>query len=152
MTLLGQMITFALFVWFTMRFVWPPIINALNEREKKIADGLKAAEQGEEALRVADERSNESIREAKARAVEVMERANKQADNVIETAKNEAKKQGAEQLALAQSEIAGEKEKAKAQLKKEVAALTIKGATQILEKEIDEKQHEKMLRSLIESL
>jgi len=152
MTLLGQMITFALFVWFTMRFVWPPMMQALCDREKKIADGLKAAAKSEENLQLSEKHANEKMREAKVKAVEIAENANKHADQIISEAKVQAHEEGDKLRNMAKVDIAQQEAKAKAALHSDVAALMLLGTQKILGKEIDEKAHAQLIADLIEAL
>ena len=104
-TLIGQAIAFAIFVWFCMKFVWPPLIAAMREREEKIAGGLQQADQAEKDLELAKEKAMETLREAKAHAAELIEQANKRASQLVEEAKEQARAEGDRLKAAAQSEV-----------------------------------------------
>lgn len=152
LTLFGQMITFALFVWFTMAFVWPPIMRAIKEREEKIAKGLAAAAEGEKSLEVAEHQVNEILRDAKAQAVEIIEHANKRSDQIVEEAKVAAKEEGSGLLRQAEANIRQEYDRAREDLKQKVGQLVVAGAEKILREKIDEKAHAKLIDELVESL
>ena len=147
-TLLGQTIMFILFVWFCMKFVWPPIMQALTERKKQIADGLAAGERGRHDLELASRRATESMHEAKQKAGEVIAQAEKRAAQVIEEAKGLAKEEGDRILAGARAEIEQEINRAREQLRQQVAELAIAGAEKILRREVDAKAHAELLASL----
>ncbi|MDD5402957.1 MAG: F0F1 ATP synthase subunit B [Sulfuricella sp.] len=147
-TLLAQTIMFILFVWFCMKFVWPPIMQALTERKKQIADGLAAGERGRHDLELASRRATESMHEAKQKAGEVIAQAEKRAAQVIEEAKGLAKEEGDRILAGARAEIEQEINRAREQLRQQVAELAIAGAEKILRREVDAKAHAELLASL----
>lgn len=151
-TLLGQMITFALFVWFTMRYVWPPITRALAERQSKIAEGLAAADRGVHQLEMAKNKAAEQLREAKLQAAEIIELANKRGTQLIEEAKDQAKVEGQRLLTVAQAEIAREVEAAKQQLRQQVADIVLRGAESILERHIDAAANEELIAKLVNDL
>ncbi len=151
-TLIGQSITFLVFVWFCMKFVWPPIINALEERKKKIADGIAAAERGEEEQELARKRAAEVLHEAKQQAQEILNNAQKRASEIVEEAKDDARTEGERLLAAARAEIEQEANRAREALRSQVAALAIAGASKVLEREIDEKAHSEMLNELVAQL
>jgi F-type H+-transporting ATPase subunit b len=148
-TLLGQMITFALLVWFTMKYVWPPLTSALEERRARIADGLAAAERGTHELELAHKRSAEVLRTARQEAVDVIAQANKRATEIIEEAKADARTEGERLMGAARAEIEQELNRAKEDLRKEVGALALAGAARILEREIDPKAHRDLLDNLV---
>jgi F-type H+-transporting ATPase subunit b len=152
LTLFGQMITFALFVWFTMKYVWPPIVQALDERQKKIADGLAAAERGHHDLELAQHKAVDILREARNHASEVLEQANKRADQILEDAKQTARTEGQRLVAAAQSEILREVETAKQELRKQVSVIAMQGAEQILKRNIDAAANQDLLNTLVKSL
>lgn len=151
-TLFGQMITFLVFILFTMKFVWPPIKQAMDEREKRIADGLASAERSQHELELAKERAAEHIREAKAQAGDIIEKANRQGAAIVDEARTEARAVGEREQAAAQARIEQELGQAKAQLRQEVSDLAILGASRILEREVDAKAHQQMLDELAEQV
>ncbi|MDO8705304.1 MAG: F0F1 ATP synthase subunit B [Sulfuricaulis sp.] len=151
-TLLGQMITFGLLIWFTMKFVWPPLMRAMEARQKQIADGLAAGERGKLELELAQKRSTEALREAREHSVEVLKMASKSAAQMLEESKDQARDEGARLIATARAEIALEANRAKEQLRGAVAELAVAGAARILQKEIDAKAHDKLLDDLLKQL
>ena len=152
LTLIGQTITFIIFVWFCMKFIWPPIMNALNERRKTISDGLAAAEQGQREREKGQMDANELVEEAKSQAQEIIVRAEKRGAEVVVDAKNEAQTEGERILNAARGEIEMEANRTREQLRVQVAQLAVSGAEKILAKEIDAKAHEKMLSDLADNL
>jgi len=148
-TLFGQMITFAVFVIFCMKYVWPPIMNALQERQKKIADGLAAAERGEHEQELAEKRAAERLHEAKEQAGEIIANAQKRASEIVDEAKTDARTEGERIVAAAQSEIEQEVHRAKETLRKQVASIAVAGASKVLEREIDESAHGDILDKLV---
>lgn len=149
LTLIGQSITFIVFVWFCMKFVWPPIMGALKEREKKIADGLAAAERGEHEQELAEKRAVEKLHEAKEQAGEIIVQAQKRASEIVDEAKTDARSEGERLVAAAQSEIEQEVNRAKETLRKQVAGIAVAGASKVLEREIDESAHGDILDKLV---
>ena len=147
-TLIGQAIWFAIFIWFTMKFVWPPLQRAMNNRQKQIAEGLAAAERAKHDLELAAKRSAEILREAKQKAQEIIGQGEKRAAHIIEEAKGAAKDEGAKLVAGAQAEIDLEVSRAKEALRGQVAVLAISGASKILQREVDPKTHAELLRTL----
>ncbi len=137
-TLLGQMITFGIFVWFTMKYVWPPVMQAMDERKKKIADGLEAAERGVHELELAQRKSQELISEAKVQAANLLEQANKRSARMVEDAKNDARAEGERMIVLAREEIDRDLQQAREKLREEVARVAIVGAEKILQRKIDD--------------
>ncbi|WP_018867618.1 MULTISPECIES: F0F1 ATP synthase subunit B [unclassified Thioalkalivibrio] len=152
LTIIGQLLAFSVFVWFTMRYVWPPMSNALEERRKKIADGLAAAERGEKEQELAQERATEVIKEAKQQANEIVASAQKRANDLVEESKTTAREEGDRIKEAAQSEIEQELNRAKEELRKQVSELAVAGAEQILAKEIDAKAHGDLLKKLAAKL
>ena len=148
LTLIGQAISFALFVWFCMRFVWPPIINALEERKKKIADGLADADAAAAEREQAAEESRRSADEAKQEAATILGRAQKRADEIIEEARGAAQDEGVRIRAQAQTEAEQELQQAREQLRSEVAGLAVLGAEAVLKREVDAATHAKALDEL----
>jgi F-type H+-transporting ATPase subunit b len=148
-TLLGQTIMFAMFVWFCMKFVWPPIMAALEERKKQIADGLAAAERGKHDLELAAHRSADIIREAKNKAAEIIAQSDKRASEIVEAAKDQAHVEGERIASVAKAEIEQEVFRAKEQLRTQVSAIALAGAGKILGREIDAKAHNDLLEKLV---
>ena len=147
-TMIGQSITFAFFVWFCMKYIWPPIINALETRKKQIADGLAAADRGKHSLELAARQAADNMRDAKAQAAEVLAQAEKRAAQMVEEAKQAAKEEGERQLAAAQANIAQETNRARESLREQVAALAVSGAEKILRREINPQTHADLLAQL----
>jgi F-type H+-transporting ATPase subunit b len=152
LTLIGQSITFAVFVWFCFKFVWPPIVNALAERRKQIADGLAAAERGQHEQELAEKKASRYIKDAKAQAAEIITLAQKRASEIVDESKGDARVEAERIIAGANAEIEQEANRAREQLRKEVVALAIAGAEKILKKEVDAKVHENSLKELAAQL
>jgi len=152
LTLIGQIIAFAVFVAFCMKFVWPPLITAMQERAKKIADGLDAANRAQRDLKLAQEKAGSQLRDAKEQAAQVIEQANKRANQIIDEAKEAARQEGERLKAAAQAEIDQEVNRAKETLLTQVSALAIAGASKILETSIDVEKHNELLNKLAEEL
>lgn len=148
-TLLAQTIMFALFVWFCMKFVWPPIMAALEQRKKQIADGLTNAERAKHDLELAAKRSAEILREAKVKVGEIMVNGEKHASEIVEAAKLQAKVEGDRIIAGARAEIDQEIFRAKEQLRTQVSSIALAGAGKILGREIDAKTHNDLLDQLV---
>jgi F-type H+-transporting ATPase subunit b len=151
-TILGQIIAFFLFVWFCQAYVWPPIVKALEDRRKKIADGLEAASRAEHDLGLAQQRAAELLREAKESSAGIIDQANKRANQIVDEAKDKARDEGSRIKAGAQAEIEQQVNQAREQLRKQVAALAVAGAEKILESSVDAKAHADMLNKLAASL
>jgi F-type H+-transporting ATPase subunit b len=151
-TLVGQMITFLLFVWFTRAFVWPPVIKALKDRQAKIADGLAAAERGQAELLRAQEQVALDIKEGKQKASNFIVEAQKQADILIDEARQKAHEEGQRIIQQAHAEIDQMVKDAKESLRKQVASLALIGAEKILERSIDENSHHAMLEKFAEEI
>ena len=152
LTLIGQMLSFAVFVWFTMRFVWPPLAKAMDERKAKIAEGLAAAERGQHEQELAQRRAKDTLHEAKQVAAEIRAKAEKQALLIIEEAREKAKEEGGRQLAAARTEIEQETTKAREALRARVAELAVLGAERILRKEIDAEAHKDIVDSVAQQI
>lgn len=148
LTLFAQSIVFAVFVWFCMKFVWPPIMHALEARRKQIADGLAAAERGKHEQELAQKRATEVLHEAKQQAQEIIAKAEKRAAEIVEEAKTEAKTEGQRIVSAAQSEIDQEVNRAKEGLRAQVVSIALAGASKVLERELDEKTHNDLLSKL----
>jgi len=151
-TIIGQSIAFAFFVWFCMKYVWPPIVAVLEERTKKISDGLQAAERAEKDLALAQEASTEQMKEAKQEAAAIIEQANKRAAQIVDEAKEQARAEGQRILAGANAEIEQEVKRAKQQLREQVSSIALAGAEKILEKSVDQAANEEMLNKLANEL
>jgi F-type H+-transporting ATPase subunit b len=147
-TLIGQSITFIVFVWFCMKFIWPPIMRALDERSKKIADGLAAAERGKHEQELAEERATEILREAKEQAGEIINRAEKRAGEIVDEAKVDARSEGERLLTAARAEIDQEINRAKEDLRGRVVSIALAGAGKVLEREVDQHTHDELLNKL----
>lgn len=148
MTLIGQSITFAFFVWFCMKFVWPPIVGALEARKKQIADGLAAADRGKHELELAARRASETLHEAKIKASEIIAHAEKRGSQIVEEAKNTAKGEGDRMIVAAKAEIEQESHRAREALRGDVAALVVAGAGKVLRREVDAKAHADLLEAI----
>ena len=151
-TLFGQSITFAVFVWFCMKFVWPPIMNALEQRKVKIADGLAAAERGANEQRLAEKRAAETLHEAKQQAQEIINQAQKRANEIAEESKDTARGEAERIVTAANAEIEQEVNRAREHLRGQVVSLAVAGAGKVLKKEIDAKANEQLLQDLVAQL
>jgi F-type H+-transporting ATPase subunit b len=151
-TLIIQMLVFAIFVCVVMKFIWPIILGAMNEREKKIAAGLAAAEQGQKDLSEAKSRADDVIKEARTRALSIESQARTQANLIIEEARKAASLEGEKALASAKSQIELESNRARDSLRGQVVSLAVAGAKRVLEKEIDAKAHGELLDQLAAKL
>ncbi len=147
-TLFAQALVFAAFIWFTVKFVWPPLLRAIETRQKQIADGLAAAEQGKKSLEVSAKQAEQAIAEARARAADIVAQAEKRGSQMIEEAKNAAKAEGDREKAAAKADIQQEAQRAREQLREQVAALAVAGAEKILRREVDAKAHADLLNSI----
>jgi len=127
-TIIGQIIAFFVFAWFCKNYVWPPIVAALDERQKKIAEGLEAAGRAEKDLELAQEKAAELLKEAKTDSAGILDQANKRASQIVDEAKEQAREEGQRMIASAQAEIEQEIERAKEQLRAQVAAIAVSGA------------------------
>ncbi len=145
MTLFGQTLAFAIFVWFCMKLVWPPITAAMAARQKKIAEGLDAAGRAQQDLKLAQDKVSHTLRETKEQAAQIIEQANKHANAIIEEAKQQARVEGERLVAGARAEIEQEVNRARDQLRSQVAALAVAGAEKILESQVDAKVHNELV-------
>ena len=148
LTLIMQAVAFGLFIWFCAKFVWPPLMRAIETRQKQIADGLAAGEEGKRELANAQKRDAEMLAEAKARSQEIVAIGEKYKSDAIEQAKTDAKAEADRILVAAKAEIEQEVQRAKEQLRDSVADLAVAGATQILKRDVDRKVHEQLLAQL----
>lgn len=151
-TLIGQMITFALLVWFTMKYIWPPLLQSLEERKRKIAEGLAAAERGQESIILAEKKAVSVMREAKEKSAEIVSLAQKRANEIVEESKETAKREGDRLISSAKAQIEQEKQHAREGLRQEVATLALSAAEQILKAEIDKAKHEDIVTKVSEKL
>jgi F-type H+-transporting ATPase subunit b len=151
-TLFGQMITFAVLVWFVNRFLWGPLTRLMEERNRRIADGLAAAEKGKRELQVAEQRKDDIERDARRHATEILAQAEKRATEIIDEAKTQARQEAERILTAARADIGQEMNRAREQLRESMAGLIVSGAERIIEKEIDPKAHAKLLDSVVNQL
>ena len=148
LTLVAQVISFSAFIWFTVKFVWPFMLRAIETRQKTIADGLAAAEQGRKSLETSTRQADEEIKRARDRAAEIIGQAEKRMAQMIEEAKTSAKEEGNREKAAAKAEIEQEVTRAREQLRDRVASLAVAGAEKILRREVDAKAHGDLLDSI----
>ncbi len=148
LTLIVQMVVFALLIWFVMKFVWPMILGPMEERTKKIATGLAAAEKGQQDFAQAEARAESVIREARDRANQIVDAASKRSNEVIEAAKQSAIAEGDRLVAAAKQQIELDAAKAREELRKQVADLTVRSAAKVLGREIDAAKHADILGQL----
>lgn len=148
-TLIGQTVAFIIFVWFCMKFVWPPLMNAIEARQKRIADGLADADRATKDLELAQSRVSEQLKEAKATANEIIESANKRKTQIVEEAKAEADAERAKIIAQGKAEIEAERNRVKEELRRQFATLAITGAERILERSIDEAANSDIVDKLV---
>ena len=147
-TLIGQMIALIVFVWFCMKYVWPPLMDMIEERQIEIADGLAAAEKGSRSLEEAEVTISALVDEARGQAREIIDQANTRANSIVEEARGEADKEKARILAAAQAEVEQEVNRAREELRGQVAAIAVAGAEKILSREIDSGTHQELLEKL----
>ena len=148
LTLLMQAVAFAAFIWFTARFIWPPLMRAVDTRQKQIADGLAAGEQGRKELASAEKRIADMLAGAKSKAAEIVATGEKFRSETMDAAKTEAKGEADRIIAAAKAEIQQEVTRAKEQLRNQVADLAVAGASKILQREVDAKAHADLLASI----
>ena len=148
LTLIAQAVSFALFILFTVKFVWPPLMRAIEDRQKTIADGLAAGERGKHELELASHRSADVLKETKQRAADIIAQAEKHASQIIEEAKGTAKDESGRILIGAKAEVEQEVFRAKEILRQHVADLAVAGAAKILRREVDAKTHADLLTSI----
>ncbi len=148
-TLIGQSITFLVFVWFCMKYIWPPLLAVLEERNARISDGLAAAEQGQKDLEDAQSKVGESLNDAKQQAQEIINQAQKRANEIVDESKDIARDEAEKIKIVASSDIDQQINSAREQLRKEVSGIALAGAEQILKREIDAKTHAAVLDDLV---
>jgi F-type H+-transporting ATPase subunit b len=149
LTLVGQMLTFVVFVWFTMKFVWPPITKAMSDREKKIADGLAAGERGERDLELARAKSTAILQEAKVEAARILDQANQRGDRIVVEARDQGQAERRRLLAHAQQEMEQQVSQTQRELQQKVSGLAISIAEKIVQRDIDESVHRQWLDQAI---
>lgn len=151
-TLIAQLIVFGILVWFTMKFIWPPVIKALDERANRIAEGLAAAERGKSDFEQAEKRVAAILAEGRQQVAEMVANADKRAAEIMEAAKQQASDEAAKILAQARADVAQEANRAREALRNQVGILAVKGAEQILRREIDANAHSDLLGALKQEL
>jgi F-type H+-transporting ATPase subunit b len=152
LTLILQMVAFGVFIWFCMKYVWPPIVNALAERKTKIAEGLAAAERGHHEQELGQQRATEIMKEAKSKAAEIVNQANRRATEIVDEAKQDAREEGARLVQAAKAEIDQEANRAREELRGKVAVLAVAAAEKILEKEIDASANASIVESFTKQI
>ncbi|WP_040521461.1 F0F1 ATP synthase subunit B [Aliiglaciecola lipolytica] len=151
-TLIGELIAFIFFVWFCMKYVWPPIMGAIEDRQQKIADGLAASERGEKDLELAQQKATEQLKEAKTQAAEIIEQAKKRANQIIDEETQRGHVEREKIIAQGQTEIEAERNRVKEDLRKQVAVLAVAGAEKILAREIDAAAQSDIVEKLVAEL
>ncbi len=152
MTLLGQSIAMLVFVWFCMKFIWPPIMNAIEERQTQIADGLAAAERGQQSLDKAQVEAEDIVGDARKQATTILDQANARANEIVAEGKADGTKERERQVAAASDEIEQETNRAREELRGQVSAIAVASAEKILLREIDSKSHADILSKLAAEL
>jgi F-type H+-transporting ATPase subunit b len=152
MTLIGQSVAMIIFVWFCMKFIWPPIMNAIDERQTQIADGLAAAERGQQSLDKAKAQSDDIVDDARKQATTVLDQAHARANEIVAEGKADGVKERERQLAAAVAEVEQEVNRAREELRGQVSAIAVASAEKILQREIDGKAHEDILSKLAAEL
>ncbi len=151
-TILGQVISFAIFVWFCMKYVWPALIGAMEERKNTIADGLEAADRAVRDLELAQNKALDQLKEAKQEAAAIIDEAKKRANSIIDESKDKAREEGDRLIVSAKAEIEQESNKAREELRTKVAALAVAGAEKILERSISEEDNRDIVDDLAAQL
>jgi len=147
-TLIGQAIVFLILIWFSVKFIWPPLLKAVEDRQKKIADGLAAAERGQKELQQASGDAHTIVGEARDKALKIVDQANRRSNEIIEEARATAIAEGQRLVGDARQEVALEQSRARDALRKDVAQLAVAGASRLLEREIDAKAHAELIEKL----
>ena len=148
LTLFAQALVFAAFIWFTVKLIWPYMLRAIEARQKTIADGLAAAEQGRRSLETSTKQAEAAVAQARGRAAEILAQAEKRAAQLVDEARGAAKEEGNREKAAAKAEIEQEVTRAREQLRGHVASLAVAGAERILKREVDAKAHADLLESI----
>jgi F-type H+-transporting ATPase subunit b len=151
-TLFAQMIVFAVLIWVTMKFIWPPLMKAMDERARRIGEGLAAADRSRTELEKAEEQVNALVREARVKANEIIDQAHARANQIIDAAKNEAVAEAGRQKALAVAEIDVEANRAREELRRQISSLAVAGASRLIRREIDASAHKALLDDLAAEL
>jgi F-type H+-transporting ATPase subunit b len=151
-TLLGQSIAMIVFVWFCMKYIWPPILNAIEERQAQIEEGLAAADKGQESLVKAAAEADEIVAEARKQATSILDQAHSRANEIVADGKSDGTKERDRQLVAAKAEIEQESNRAREELRGQVSAIAIASAEKILNREIDGKAHDDILGKLVQEL
>lgn len=152
LTLIGQTIAMIVFVWFCMKFIWPPILNAIEERQEQIAEGLAAAEKGQDKLLQAQAEAEEIVADARKQATSILDQAHARANEIVAEGKSDGVKERERQLTAAKAEIEQEVNKAREELRGQVSAIAVASAEKILRREIDDKAHEDILGKLAQEI
>jgi len=152
LTFIGQMIAFAIFVWFCIKFVWPPLLGALERRQQTITDGLAAADRAGRDLELAQEKATQTLRQARQESAQIVEQANKRGAQIIEEAKNQARTEGERLKQAAQAEIEQELHRAREELRQRVADLALLGAERILQRSVDNEANRELVDKLAAEL
>jgi F-type H+-transporting ATPase subunit b len=152
LTLIGQSIAMFVFVWFCMKYIWPPIMNAIEERQTQIADGLAAAERGQQSLDKAKAEAEEIVDDARKQATTILDQAHARANEIVAEGKTDGVKERERQVAAALAEIEQETNRAREELRGQVSAIAVASAEKILQREIDKKTHENILSKLAAEL
>ena len=147
-TIIGQAIVFTILIWFSVKFIWPPLLKAIEDRQKKIADGLAAAERGQKELNQASGEAQSIVNEAREKALKIVDQANRRSNEIIEEARATAIAEGQRLVGDARQEVALEQSRARDALRKDVAQLAVAGASRLLEREIDAKAHADLIEKL----
>ena len=148
-TLIGQTITFIVFVWFCMKYIWPPLMAALEERNARISEGLAAAQRGQQDLEDAQAKVSDSLKDAKQQAQEIINQAQKRANEIVDEAKDSAREEADKIKVAATADIDQQVTAAREHLRKEVSVIALAGAEQILKREVDAKAHADVLDELV---
>lgn len=151
-TLLGQAIAFAVFVWFCMKYVWPPLLDAIEARQKKIADGLTQAERAGKDLDLAQAKASERLKEAKVQAAEIIDQANKRRAQIVDEAKAEGEAERHKIITQGEAEVEAERNRAREELRQQVSALAIAGAEKIIKRSIDKEANSDIIDKLVTEL
>lgn len=147
-TIIGQAIVFTILIWFSWKFIWPPLLKAIEDRQKRIADGLAAAERGQKELNQASGEAQVIVNEAREKALKIVDQANRRSSEIIEEARATAIAEGQRLVGDARQEVAHEQNRARDSLRKEVAQLAVAGASRLLEREIDATAHADLIEKL----
>jgi F-type H+-transporting ATPase subunit b len=147
-TLFGQAVVFAILIWFTVKFIWPPLLKAIEDRQKKIAEGLAAAERGQKELQQSHGDAAVIVNEAREKALKIVDKANRRSNEIIDEARVTAISEGQRLVGDARQEVQLEQSRARDALRKDVARLAVAGASRLLEREIDPKAHAELIEKL----